>query len=188
MKILWGIGSLVAVGWGISWAATEDSWWRLLVVLAASLASLKALHGEWYAAGVSLLVAAGVVFKVLLVGADQRAGIADLASSSRWELWMMATWLGVALLSLRYSLEATAAFALVGLAFAFVWWHEAIFLHVIAEIGVVFGLAAIWRRWDGQLIGVAENTWRNRNLGRSLGWFCRGVGPSHNAKVSEEKD
>ena len=170
MKLLWAIGSVVATGWAISWAATADSWWRLLIVLAVSLSGFKALNREWYAAALSLLVGAGVLFKVLLAGADQRAGVGDWPPSNRWEIWMMATWLGVGLLSLRYSLEATFAFAVTGLAFSLIWWHEMTFLHVIAEIGVVFGLAAIWRRWDGQLIGLAYD-WRSESLGGVSGWL-----------------
>ncbi len=190
MKILFVIAALTAIAWGLRYAVEVDSFWRLLVALAASIAGWRALHKEWYPAAVCLLVAAGVLFKVMLVGADQRAGLFDWPASTRWELWMMLTWLGVGYAALRISLEAAASFAIVGIAFAMIWWHEAVFLHVIAEVACGLGIASIWRRLDGELIGMVDGSWRPRSVGGSYSLLGRLVGggmgaPSRSAMVRE---
>lgn len=189
MKILWGIGSLVATGWAVSWIATADSWWRLLVVLAVSLSVWRAIGREWFAASLCLLVAAGVLFKVLLVGADQRAGLGDWAPSSVWEQMQMAAWLGVAILSLRVSLEAVIAFALTGICFQLIWLIDVVGLHIATEVFVLLGLGSIAGRLDGQVIGVGQGNWRSSGFGQSIGWLgrCGSAGDVHGVAVQEEK-
>lgn len=181
--------SLIAMLWALWWGFTVDSWWRLLIVSALCLAWHQSEKKETYAEILAALIAAGVLFKVYLVGIDQRAGIFNSPTSDYWEIWMMATWLLLALMCLRISIEGTISLAVVGVAFAFAKLYDVLMFHVIAEIAVMFALLSVWRRFDGNLIGLPKGAWRMAFVGGTIGWLVGNHNNSiDNSSVDAKKE